>query len=303
MFHRYYTAYGLTIDSEIPLSAIELENRQDADLVIRYGRIDGVIRSSDRRPTVMSAGELTAYWPEVAAFSVRNGREIVIEPDLSASESAVSDWVQSSILSIALHQRGLFVLHASAVVIEGRAVAFAGDVGQGKSTTASAFHAAGYPMLTDDLVVVDCAAPQPMVLPGYPHVKLLNETAEHFGVDAKSLKPLDSDQGKGIRRLSAGYHATPVPLGGICILEDAAQLSVAPMPPQFALRNLICHAFVARLTEFLERTGTAQRHFRDCTTIVGRELVWSLKRPRDLMQLPNLVQRVRETIGAKSIAA
>src|SRR5215467_1918075 len=45
-------------------------------------------------------------------------------------------------------------LHASAVVVDGGAVVFAGETGKGKSTLAALFAAAGYPVVTDDCLLL-----------------------------------------------------------------------------------------------------------------------------------------------------
>jgi len=47
------------------------------------------------------------------------------------------------------------VLHASAVEVHGEAIAFVGYSGQGKTTMATILCAAGYPLVTDDLLPVD----------------------------------------------------------------------------------------------------------------------------------------------------
>jgi hypothetical protein len=69
------------------------------------------------------------------------------------------------------HRESL-VLHAGAVSIDGRAVAFFGDTGGGKSTLAGSFHAAGYPLLTDDSLVITVEGGAPRARPTYPGLRL-----------------------------------------------------------------------------------------------------------------------------------
>jgi hypothetical protein len=59
------------------------------------------------------------------------------------------------IIGFVLHLRGTPCLHASAVVIDGRAVAFLGHSGAGKSTMAAAFVRRGFAALTDDVLALD----------------------------------------------------------------------------------------------------------------------------------------------------
>lgn len=46
-------------------------------------------------------------------------------------------------------------LHATAVVVNGEAIAFLGDCGYGKSTLGAAFVARGFPLLTDDVLALE----------------------------------------------------------------------------------------------------------------------------------------------------
>lgn len=72
------------------------------------------------------------------------------------------------VLSLAL--QGKFCLHASAVGFDGRAVAFLGASGTGKSTLAALLHARGLaPLVADDILPLGAAA---TVFPRFPQLKL-----------------------------------------------------------------------------------------------------------------------------------
>jgi hypothetical protein len=66
----------------------------------------------------------------------------------------LEQWVRC-ITPKALFLQGVSVLHASACSFGDSLVAFCGDSGAGKTTTARAFAAAGRPLHSEDLVVVD----------------------------------------------------------------------------------------------------------------------------------------------------
>src|SRR5436853_233172 len=76
-----------------------------------------------------------------------------------------------------LPQRGHFVLHASSVAIDGKAAAFAGPSGRGKSTLVAALASAGHPLIADDMSVIDTSGAAPVVQPGFPRVKLWPDSA------------------------------------------------------------------------------------------------------------------------------
>lgn len=74
-------------------------------------------------------------------------------------------------------------LHASAVVVGGDAVAFAGKTGLGKSTLAASFAAAGFPALTDDCLIVKEEGGQFLAVPAYSSLRLWKDSANALGGD------------------------------------------------------------------------------------------------------------------------
>jgi hypothetical protein len=74
-------------------------------------------------------------------------------------------------------------LHASAVVVGGEAIAFAGKTGLGKSTLAASFAAAGFPALTDDCLIVKDGGQQFVAVPAYSSLRLWNDSADALGRD------------------------------------------------------------------------------------------------------------------------
>src|SRR5262249_11919219 len=82
-----------------------------------------------------------------------DGRELLCEPD-SANEQWASIVVAQA-LPLAATLRGLEVLHASGVVLDGRAVLITGAAGAGKSSLAAALMRAGGLLLSDDAVALE----------------------------------------------------------------------------------------------------------------------------------------------------
>jgi len=67
-------------------------------------------------------------------------------------------------LAFRMPARGGLLLHAAAVVLDGRAFVLCGQAGAGKSTFAELARQAGARLLTDDLTVIDAAGPSVEVL-------------------------------------------------------------------------------------------------------------------------------------------
>lgn len=241
---NFYRAYGLNIESDIALPELSQSNRSengseahtlvsdashdvksDANRVI-VRRDDLARREPDGTFRTENAGESFVSHACVGGFLVRDGREILYAADESGDEGALRLFLLGTALAVLLHQRGNLVLHASAVAVDGGAVAFLGASGQGKSTTAGALHALGHELVADDLVPVDLsvattasettplAAPQ--VFPGFPQIKLWPEAAA--ALNASQLHELHPQTTKRANRVE-GFRNQPLPLRRIFVLD------------------------------------------------------------------------------------
>ena len=128
----FYKAYGLRIHSDLWLSDLIPSPPGKSDVRIRLGRLDesfllaelkgGITRSGYGTTARASTEAVTFHWRGVGTALVRGGRDVIVEPDPGIDERDLSPYLNGSILAVLLHQRGLLVLHASAVVLNGQAV-------------------------------------------------------------------------------------------------------------------------------------------------------------------------------------
>src|SRR6185369_1913510 len=91
------------------------------------------------------------------------------------------------VLSILFHQRGHLVLHASAVVIDNAAVVFLGAKGYGKSTLAAHLQVRGHQLISDDIVPVNFIEDRALTTPGYPRIKLFEDSIMAVGENPANL--------------------------------------------------------------------------------------------------------------------
>jgi hypothetical protein len=78
-----------------------------------------------------------------------------------------------------LGQQGKLVLHASAVILpNGKAIAFLGNSGWGKSTIASSFYDKGASLITDDCLLIEPNNGIIVGIPNYYGLRLFNDSAK-----------------------------------------------------------------------------------------------------------------------------
>ena len=97
--------------------------------------------------------------------------------------------------SVYLRLHNQFCLHASAVVVDDRAIMFCAPSGFGKSTTALAFASQGHAVLADDICVIEPQATEVWVKSGYPNLRLWKHPPSADGKSV-SIQLIAPDRGK-----------------------------------------------------------------------------------------------------------
>jgi hypothetical protein len=240
----------------------------------------------------MSADEARLHWPDVGAILVREGREIVLDPPPGAAADLLRLYLLGPVLGLLLHQRGLLVLHASAVALDGGVVAFLGQTGDGKSTTAAMLHARGCAVVADDVVAVDLGASGgPAALPGFPQLKLWPDAVTALGETPESLPRVHAGEDKRVRRVDAAGMASR-PLRRLYVLTDAGSLDLEPLTGHAAVFELLQHSHAA-----LEGLGPASC-LTHCARLAAAVPVRRLRRPRCLAGLGELAALVERDAGS-----
>jgi len=123
-------------------------------------------------------GSVYLRWSGLFEFLVSvDATHLTVCRNDNISDEALFTYLLGHVLSFALMERGLDPLHATAVMVNGGVVGFLGNSGYGKSTLAGAFLQAGYPIVTDDLLVISGNETGLSVHPGIPRIKLFPEIA------------------------------------------------------------------------------------------------------------------------------
>jgi hypothetical protein len=285
----YHFVYGLTIRSSIPLPEVVVVPETKPDVIIRLGQVGRYPPNTLDREGYYSLtpGEAFFFWDEVGAFLVQHGQEIIVEPLSGVPEDIIRLPLLGTVLAAVLQQRDILGLHASAITLHGGAVAFLGPKGRGKSTIAASFYARGHALVGDDLSAVDVNdLGRPMVLPGFPQLKLMPEAATAaLGDDPAQLRQLISGYEKRARIATAGFSLAPLPLKRIYILEEGETLEIEPVKPQEALLYVLGQSYPARIFRQGLPGQEAARNFTQCAIVAQQVPVFRLKRPKSLILL------------------
>lgn len=252
-----YEAFGLEIQSELDLpelghsrvghpemnqSEISRLGSRDADLSIHLKRVD-LPESSLNEGFSFKTTETAIYrfWDNVGKFKITEN-SIFVDPIPGLNATVLRNFLLGTVLATYLRFRGLLVIHASSINMENSAVAFSGFKGYGKSTTAMEFYREGYPVVTDDYVPVEFCDDLPFVAPGFPSLRLSNESRILMGLK------LDESQGmelltKTYAELPASFSNFKLPLKKIYILRRGEKSMVKPLKPQEAFMELVKNTF------------------------------------------------------------
>jgi hypothetical protein len=123
---------------------------------------------------------------------------------------------------------GDVVLHASAVVVDGQALAFLGPSGIGKSSLAGGFVAAGTDLLADDFVPLREQDGRYLTTVAYPGLRLWPDAAEHLAGRADDLAPVTDYQAKRRWPVPNPNAGADVPLAALVALGLPPEDPAAP---------------------------------------------------------------------------
>lgn len=295
-------AYGLTIRSsfEFPELLPALADAA-ADVTINLGPVEPA-QPQLREPALSfwaGPGEAKLTYSGVGTFHIAGGSRMTIDTAPGVEEREIRFFALGPAMSILLHQRGLLPLHANAVNVNGVGVLFMGFSGRGKSTTAAALCARGHQLIADDISPIQWTSAGPVVLPGWPHMRLLPQSMTALGAEMSG--PTLHARTEKFAWHARQFATAPVPLGRIYLITDGDHIEVEPLRPSEAFGQLVAGTYpvAARLMQF---DGGTAGHFKRCVAAASRATVAWLRRPRSLELLPELCRAIEADV-ARGVAA
>jgi hypothetical protein len=292
-----YRICGLAVSSDIELpGAIHYRSdAQKADVCIHRAPVPMRLNKAiETGPTwEMTNENFLLRVPRLARLMITAGRDIAVELEVGATEHDVTGFILGTAFGVLLHQRGLLVLHGSAVAQNGRALAICGESGAGKSTLAAALCRAGFSFVTDDLCVVSQNEHKhPVVLPDGRKLKLWREAIENLDLAER--------QGEAVRQSFEKYYIEPVDtasdppaLSAVFVLREARppdEEGIECLALPDAMRTLECEMYRPGIRE---RMGLKPELIAHAAVTLSHARVFLLRRRRGFEHLDRTVAQVR----------
>ena len=274
-----YRVYGLAVASVIPFPQLSPDaGSAGPEVRIEWGEVPESLGPQARSGPRFQATEsqLLIQTRFIPWMLVENGNSIRIRQVPGSSLDDLRMLLLGWGLGAVLHQRGILPLHAGVVSRNGGAMAFCAASGTGKSTLTTTFVQRGYRMLDDNLAALAFSGAAPVVLPGSPEVKLLNDVLAGCPPVWKQDWPSWPVGSKTGLFLQPHFEAEPQPLRAIFILSmgHSPGFQSQRLQGAEAFHLLKKQIFLPR---FLDAMGHSEALFRNLLALGNRVPVFALK--------------------------
>jgi hypothetical protein len=244
---------------------------------------------------------LRVHFSSVGDFEL-TGEEIRYRLDGEASGDA-EVYFLGLVSALWLERQGAVCLHASAVALPAGAVGFLGFNRAGKSSLAAGFLAAGYPLVTDDVLALNRVADDRVeALPSFPQMRLWPISAESLVQNAERLEPIHPDFEKRRVPVGSGGLGTFVDrtqsLEALFVLDrgERSTIEFEVLSPRAALIELVRHSFLGALGDAV--VGT-ERRFERLIDLARSVPMLRLSYPHGLELLPNVCRAILERVDGE----
>lgn len=299
-------AYGLRISSQFPLLDLPRTGGRD-DVTIHAGRIlDHIVHRElgdselfENPGAKFRFSERAAYleWDRVGKVMVCDGKRVVVEPDPGSTLEDFSPFLTGPVLTVLLHQRGYFVLHASSVAVGNVGVAFVGPKGFGKSTMAAYLKARGHRLISDDIVPLSVGKEAVWTVSGFQRIKLYDDSIEAVGANPTEFPTIHRFASKRSFQLKNVLENESIQLHSIYIINASENLGISELSKADAFIELMKNAHLSR---FLDVTKSQKAYFSLCKDITNLVPLFRLDRPNSLSELESIAETLEKHISRKN---
>ncbi len=291
-----YRAYGLNILSQLPVTGFEPAVFETPDVHIKKGPVPEKLNNIINQGVLYQSNEseFILHMENVAAYYVKNGDEIVIQPIDNASVGEISAFLNGTSFGALIHQRRLLPLHASTVIFKDKCLVIAGISGAGKSTLAMALVKEGGTLVADDISVIDFSGEKPTVRPAFPTIKIWEDSLNHLDIATTGLEPVRGELKKYYLPVDK-FNQTHRAINHIFILNthNRPGLEIKTLQGVDKFRVLKKHTYFFR---GIPKTGLEKNHFILANQLAIKVPVTILARPNREFNTEKIVRAISENM-------
>lgn len=290
-----YLVCGLSVSSELLLPGHSIVDTCFAELHVKRGQVPVPCSNEHARIPYQFIGDSTVLFRAsgIVRFQIIDGKEVLFELEERGSDEQAVSFLLSKVIGIVLHQRQFMALHASAVMMEGQALAICGPSGVGKSTLAAALCQAGGRFVSDDISVIhrECASGYSVRPDGRQH-RLWADSIEQLSLAGRKTQVVRAGWDKF--HVDPAGDALPVmaPLKAVLVLCPASRslpATISRLSPADAVALLDRNIFRKQLAA---RMGRSAQLFAQIAGLIADVPVLRFDRLADFARIQDDVQLV-----------
>lgn len=316
-----YRLYDQILESSIALPELEAVEAQPADRTFTlleptdtgswpvewFHQWPSQEAAGDKEPWLRLgkwACEYVLRYPGLADFLVSpEGLTIRCHPAIDTPHETIRHLLLDNILPLALSRGGNIILHAGAVGFpeRGGAVIFLGESGRGKSTLTLSFAQRGFPLLTDDCLLIKERDGLLVGYPSYPGLRIWPDVVHGLFPQNTQLAPFAHYSEKKrvvLEQVALPYNRAPLPIRGAFFLappeeaEASGRIEVTPVSPG--------EAFIEMCKQLFNLDINDRDWMKQSFTTLGRVRDWPrfarLSYPRQMGMLPSIQEAILASI-------
>lgn len=251
----------------------------------------------------LSLGKNAHYYflkfPEASVFTFQpHQNQIVCYTSENISERTISHLLLDQVMPRILYTTGHSIVHASAVIIDKQVVLFIGDSGRGKSTLALSFDREGYPVLSDDTILIADKDDGFVAQVLYRGFRVWSDTAKSL-IGIQDTVDLVSQYNSKQRLIASTQSELPsqFPIGAAFLITEPVtksnEIRIAEIPPSESVMTLVQSSFRLDMTD----KALLAKEFDTFTNFVHQTPFYTLSYPRDYSRLPEVHKAILAVVS------
>ena len=288
-FMPVYHIGGFTIKSPIELPNISHSMIKTSPVDALDIEIKGIPSYKTSQPPIaIEGGEVQWVEDGFRLFHRRVGEMLLLKDTVYWQQSDPTDvpgfrtFLLNTLLPAYAVLKGFLSLHISAISFEGRAIAFQGNSGAGKSTLAAMLMKRGFPVLTEDLGIVEMKDDTAVMRPGVPCFRLWKQTFRHIDETPQKHNLAWAHRGKYYRDIEAeNFCSEQQPIYAMYFLrepEDGKEISIKAISG-FKAASAILHSNFFGVPQ--NSDSESKTIFNDVMVLANQIKCFELIRPKD----------------------